>query len=61
MNRNYFTGDAVLVVKGEYKKHIGTVRKIYNKYNRVAIDLDTGKMVVLGRKEVALARKDKLD
>lgn len=61
MIRNYFTDDIVLVVKGEYKKHRGTVRKVYNKYNRVAIDLDTGKMVVLGQKEVVLARKDKLD
>ena len=61
MIRNYFTDDIVLVVKGEYKKHRGTVRKVYNKYNRVAIDLDTGKMVVSGQKEVVLARKDKLD
>lgn len=61
MNRNYFTGDTVLVVKGEYKKHKGTVKKIYDKYNRVAIDLDTGDMVVLGQREVILARKEYTD
>lgn len=27
MSRNYFTGDTVLVIKGEYKKHKGTVKK----------------------------------
>ena len=58
MNRNYFVGDTILVVKGEYQKHRGTVKKMYDNYNRVAVDLDTGSMVVLGQKEVTLARKE---
>lgn len=58
MNKNYFVGDTILVVKGEYKKHRGTVKKMYDKYNKVAVDLDTGNLVVLGRKEVTLARKE---
>ena len=32
MHRNYFVGDTILVVKGEYKKHRGTVKKMYDKY-----------------------------
>lgn len=61
MNRNYFVGDTILVIKGEYKKHRGTVKKMYDKYNRVAVDLDTGRMVVLGQKEVTLVRKEHVD
>lgn len=61
MNRNYFVGDTILVIKGEYKKHRGTVKKMYDNYNRVAVDLDTGSMVVLGQKEVTLARKEYVD
>jgi len=61
VNRNYFVGDTILVVKGEYKKHRGTVKKMYDNYNRVAVDLDTGRIVVLGQKEVTLARKEYFD
>lgn len=60
-NRNYIVGDTILVIKGKYIKHRGIVTKIYDKYNRVAVQLDNGLTEVLGQKEVTLARKDKLD
>lgn len=60
-NRNYTVGDTILVIKGKYIKRRGIVTKIYDKYNRVAVQLNSGLIEVLGQREVTLARKEYTD